>query len=84
MKWCALTHTPKIGTEYEVANGEVVHNLESEGPSRASRRRPRSICFAFHVVEDFHKLLWEESAIVRQGYKVVYAEQDALIALKGG
>ena len=27
LAWIELMHSPKVGTEYEVANGEVVHNL---------------------------------------------------------
>ena len=34
--------------------------------------------------EDVHKPLLAVSSIVRQGHKVVFAEEDAHIALKGG
>ena len=36
------------------------------------------------MVEDVHKPLLAVSSIVKQGHKVVFAEEDARIALKGG
>ena len=39
---------------------------------------------SFQVVEDVHKPLLAVSSIVKQGYKVVLAEEEAHIALKDG
>ena len=39
---------------------------------------------SFQVVEDVHKPLLAVSSIGKQGHKVVFAKEDAHIALKGG
>ena len=83
LKWVQLLHTAKVGTEYEVANGEVVHNL---GEKRCLMRlsesdRDELEIPSFQVVEDVHKPLLAVSSIVKQGHEVVVAEVDANILL---
>ena len=41
LQWCAMLHTAKVGTEYEVANGDVVHNFENARTSCALEISPK-------------------------------------------
>ena len=60
LRWCAISHTEKVGTEYEVANGENVYNI---GERRCIMRMAETgkateeLEIAFQVVEDVHKPL---------------------------
>ena len=47
-----------------------------------AEKSPNELDISFHVVEDVHKPLLAVSSIVKQGHKVVFAEDDAHIALK--
>ena len=87
LKWLQLMHSEKVGTEYEVANGEVVLNL---GEKRCLMRLHEQdtaadeLEIAFQVVEDVHKPLLAVSSIVKQGHAVVFSEKDAHILLTSG
>ena len=70
-----LVHTVKVGTEYEVANGEVVHNLgEKRCLMRTGETSKDELDLVFQVVEHVHKPLLAVSFIVRQGHKVIFAD----------
>ena len=85
LAWIELMHSPKVGTEYEVANGEVVHNLgEKKCIMKITEKAKDELEIAFQVVEDIHKPLLAVSSIVAQGHKVVFAEKDAHILLTSG
>ena len=80
-----MIHTAKVATEYEVANGHVVHNLgQRRAIMRIAEKSKDELDISFQVVEDVHKPLLAVSSIVKQGHKVVFAEKDAHIDLKGG
>ena len=51
---------------------------------RIAEKSKDELDISFRVVEDVHKPLLAVSSIVKQGHKVVSAEEDAHIALKGG
>ena len=85
LTWLQLIHTEKVGTEYEVANGEIVHNLgERRCMMRISEKMTDELEISFQVVEDVHKPLLAVSSIVKQGHQVVFAETDSHIALSNG
>ena len=87
LRWCAVNHTEKVGTEYEVANGENVHYI---GERRCRMRmaeageKTEELEIAFQVVEDVHKPLLAVSAITKQGHSVVLAEENSHMFLKSG
>ena len=87
LPWLEMFHTNKVGTEYEVANGEIVHNLGERRCIMKMSERAKEVEeleIAFQVVEDVHKPLLAVSSIVRQGHQVVFAEKDAHILLTSG
>ena len=80
-----MLHAPKIGTEYEVANGEVAHSLgERRTIMRIAEKAKDELDISFQVIEDVHEPLLAVSSIVKQGHKVAFAEENAHIALKIG
>ena len=69
-----MLHTTKVGTEYEVANGGVVHNAwESKAIMRIGEKSKDELVISFQVVEDVHKPLLTVSSIVKRGHTVVFA-----------
>ena len=81
--WSTIFHTDKVGTEYEVANGQVVHNL---GERRCIMKVSEKIAepnIALQVVE-VHKPLLAVSSITAQGHQVVFKDGDDHIALANG
>ena len=85
LKWVQLMHSDKVGTEYEVANGEIVYNLgEKRCLMRLAETDRDELEIAFQVVEDVHKPLLAGSSIVKQGHAVVFSEKDAHILLTSG
>ena len=85
LQWCAMLHTANNGTEYEVANGDVVHNLGEHGAIMCNAEKSMDeLGISFQVVDDVHKPPLAVGSIVKQGHKVVFAEEKAHIALKDG
>ena len=85
LSWAQLIHTDKVGLEYEVANGEVVHNLgERRCMMRISEKDKEELEISFQVVEDVHKPLLAVSSIVEQGHEVIFAKDSARILLSSG
>ena len=85
LRWVDFAHTGKVGTEYEVANGEVVRNLgEKRCLMRIGKKSDDELDLVFQVVEHVHKPLLAVSSIVRQGHKVIFAEEDSHILLSSG
>ena len=81
--WSTIFHTDKVGTEYEVANGQVVHNLgERRGTIRVSDK-VGELSIAFQVVE-VHKPVLAVSSLTAQGRKVIFSDRDDHILLKSG
>ena len=80
--WSSIFHTDKVGTEYEVANGEVVHNL---GERRCTIKTGSigELNIAFQVV-DVHKPLLAVSSLTAHGHQVVFAKDDDHILLSSG
>ena len=85
LAWLETLHTEEVGTEYKVANGEVVHNLgERRCMMRIAEKSKNELEIAFQVVEDVHKPLLAVSSIVRQGHQVVFALENPHILLTSG
>ena len=75
----------EVGTEYEVANGEVVRNFgEKRCLMRIKERSQDELDIVLQVVEDVHKPLLAVSSIVRQGHKLTFAKQKFHIRLSSG
>ena len=49
--WSTIFHTDKVGTEYEVANGQVVHNLGERRCIMKVSEKIAELNIAFQVVE---------------------------------
>ena len=82
---CALIHTSKVGTGYEEANGDIVHNLgERRCIMRVAEESKIERHIAFQVFGPVHNPLLAVSSIARQSHQGVFAEQDAHIRLAGG
>jgi hypothetical protein len=75
--WSTIFHTDKVGTEYEVASGQVVHNL-------GERRCIMKVSEKIAEVIEVHKPLLAVSSITAQGHKVVFAVGDDHVALANG
>ena len=85
LRWVGLVHTGKVGTEYEVASGEVVRNLgEKRCLMRIGEKSHDELDLVFQVAENVRKPLLPVSSIVRQGHKVIFAEEDSHILLSSG
>jgi len=78
--WSTIFHTEKVGTEYEVANGEIVHNLGERRCTILVGENTGELNIAFQVVE-VHKPLLAVSSLTAQGHKVIFADQDDHILL---
>ena len=77
LAWLETQHTEKVGTEYEVANGEVVHNLgERRCMMRITKKSKDELEIALQVEEDVHKPFLAVSSIARQGHQVVFAFEN--------
>ena len=84
LNWCALIPTLKVGNEYVVANGDVVHNLgESRCTLLIAEESTDKLNIASKVIEDVHKTLLVVSSMVKPGHRVVRADQDTHIRLSG-
>ena len=57
---------------------------ERKARMRIGEKSKDELDISFQVVENVHKPLLAVSSIVKQGHKVVFAEEDAHIALKDG
>ena len=78
--WSSIFHTEKVGTEYEVANGQVVQNLGERRCTIKVGDRVGELNIAFQVVE-VHKPLLAVSSLTAQGHRVIFADQDDHILL---
>ena len=78
--WSSIFHTEKVGTEYEVANGQVVQNLGERTCTIKVGDRIGELNIACQVVE-VHKPLLAVSSLTAQGHKVIFAHQDDHIVL---
>ena len=72
-------HTEKVETEYEVANGEVVHNpRERRCMMGIPEKSKDELEIAFQVVEDVPKPLLAINSIVKQRHQVVFALESPI------
>ena len=79
-----LLPSPKVGTEYEVANGGVVVNLgEKKAQIKLREDSPNSLIMSFQVVE-VHKPLLAVSSLVQAGHEVIFSDDDPHIKLSNG
>jgi hypothetical protein len=79
-----LTHSPKVGTEYEVANGGVVVNLgERKAEMKLKEHDVNSMFMSFQVVE-VHKPLLAVSRLIEAGHEVRFNKADPHILLSTG
>ena len=79
-----LTHTPKVGTEYEVANGGTVVNLgERQAEMKLQEEDRTSMMMSFQVVE-VHKPLLAVSRLTEAGHKVMFDKEAPHILLSTG
>ena len=78
--WSTIFHTEKVGTEYKVANGEVVHNLGERRCTILVDNDVGELTIAFQVVE-VHKPLLAVSSLTAQGHNVIFADKDDHILL---
>ena len=81
--WSTIFHTEKVGTEYEVANGQVVHNLGERRCIMKVSEKIAELNISLQVVE-VHKPLLAVSSITAQGHQVVFKDGDDHIALANG
>ena len=81
--WPTSLHTDKVGTEYEVANGQVVYNLGERRCTIKASELVGELNIAFQVVE-VHKPLLAVSSLTAQGHKVIFAASDDHILLANG
>ena len=85
LRWVDLVHTIKFGIEYKVANGKIVRNLgEKRCLMRIGEKSQDELDIVFQVVEHVHKPVLAVSSIVRQGHKVIFAEEDSHILSSSG
>ena len=85
LQWLDLRSTHKVGAEYEVANGDIVHNLgERRCIMKLHEKDSDELEMAFQVVEDVHKPLLAVSSIVKQGHDVIFSLADPHILLSSG
>ena len=75
--------TPKVGIEYEVANGGVVVNLGEKKAEVKLKEGGESLLMSFQVVE-IHKPLLAVSKLVEAGNKVLFDKDDPHILLQSG
>ena len=79
-----LTHTSRVGCEYEVANGGVVVNLgERKAEMKLKEHDVGSMLMSFQVV-DVHKPLLAVSRLVESGHEVRFSKKDPHILLSSG
>ena len=79
-----LLPSPKVGTEYEVANGGVVVNLgQRDGEIKLAENAKASFLMSFQVVE-VHKPLLAVSRLVEAGHRVIFDKSDPHIMLNNG
>jgi hypothetical protein len=81
-----LTHSPRVGTEYEVANGGTVVNLgerKAQMKLREGDADAKSMLMSFQVVE-VHKPLLAVSRLVENGHLVNFSKNDPHILLSTG
>ena len=81
--WSTIFHTDRVGTEYEVANGQVVHNLGERRCIMKVSEKVAELNIAFQVV-GVHKPLLAVSSITAQGHQVVFADGGDHIAVNNG
>ena len=85
LQWLTLEQSANVGAEYEVANGEVVHNLgERRCIMKVSEKATEELEMAFQVVEDVHKPLLAVSSIVKQGHDVIFSLKEPHTRLSSG
>ena len=74
-----LLHSPKVGVDYDVANGSVIVNLgERRATVKTKMDSEASFIMSFQVVE-VHKPLLALSRLVEAGRKVLFNKVDPLI-----
>ena len=79
-----LMPSPKVGTEYEVANGGVVVNLgERNAEIKLAESAKTSFLMSFQVVE-VHKPLLAVSRLVDAGHRVVMDKADPISCSRMG
>ena len=77
-----LLDSPKVGIEYEVANGGVVTNLgERRGEVKIKENSSSSFIMSFQVVENVHKPLLAVSKLVEAGQEIIFSETNPRIVL---
>ena len=80
-----LWDDPKVGIEYEVANGGVVTNLgERRGEVKINESLSNSFIMSFQVVENVHKPLLAVSKLVEAGQEVIFSKTKPRIVLSNG
>ena len=79
-----LSHSSRVGIEYEVANGAVVVNLgERKAEMKLREDDTSSMLMSFQVVE-VHKPLLAVSRLVENGHQVNFSKDDPHILLSTG
>ena len=79
-----LLHSPRVGIEYEVANGGVLTNLgERQGKVIMSRDSDAPFLMSFQVVK-VHKPLLAVSRLVAAGHEVHFDKENPHILLSTG
>ena len=79
-----LLASPKVGTEYEVANGQVVVNLgEKRCEMKTGSNSSNCFMMSFQVVE-VHKPLLAVSKLIEAGHRVLFDKENPHILLSTG
>ena len=85
LSWLELRHTHRVGQEYEVANGEIVHNMgEKRCLMKMSANDTAELEISFQVVEGIHKPLLAVSSMTKNGHEVIFSEKNPRIVLSSG
>ena len=83
-KNCPLLPSPKVGVEYEVANGDSVYNLgEKKCTMKINKDSKTNFLMSFQVVE-VHKPLLAVSKLVQAGHQVHFDQKNPHILLSTG
>ena len=82
--WAPLHYSSKVGNEYEVANGEIVHNLGEKRFIMKLGAKQGELEICCQVVESVQKPLLAVSAVAAQGHQVIFAAENSHILLSNG
>ena len=85
IRWIDISHSDKVGSEYEVAKGETVYNMgERRCIMKIQATSQEELQISFQVVQGVQKPLLAVSSMVKLGHEVVFSEANPRIVLSSG